>query len=58
MKALIIDNEVRAIEERNIDVFQYYHEDFAKLFVDCSDDVTIGDKYENGVFIKESEGDV
>lgn len=52
MKALIIDNEVRDIEKRDINVFEYYHEDIAKLFVDCTEDVSIGDRYENGVFIK------
>ena len=54
MKALIIDNEVRDIEKRDINVFEYYHEDVAKLFVDCADNVNIGDRYENGVFIKRS----
>ena len=52
MKALIIDNEVRDIEKRDINVFEYYHEDVAKLFVDCAEDVEIGDKYENGTFLK------
>lgn len=52
MKALIIDNEVRDIEKRDVDVFEYYHKDIAKLFVDCTEDVSIGDRYENGVFIK------
>lgn len=55
MKALIIDNEVRDIEKRDINVFEYYHEDVAKLFVDCPEDVSIGDKYENGMFIKRNE---
>ena len=52
MKALIIDNDVVDIEKRDINVFEYYHEDVAKLFVDCPEDVGIGDHYENGVFIK------
>lgn len=52
MKALIIDNEVRDIEERDIDVFAYYHEDVAKLFIDCTGDVEIGDMYINGEFVK------
>ena len=56
MKALVIDNEVRDIEKRDINVFEYYHEDVAKLFVDCPDDVELGDRYENGVFIKPDEG--
>lgn len=55
MKALIIDNEVRDIEKRDIDVFEYYHEDIAKLFVDCPDDVSIGDTYKDGAFIKRGE---
>lgn len=54
MKALIINGRVRDIEKRDVDVFEYYHEDVAKLFVDCPEDVNIGDKYENGVFIKRS----
>ena len=52
MKALIIDNEVRDIEKRDIDVYEYYHEDIAKLFIDCPDDTTIGDTYKDGEFIK------
>lgn len=52
MKALVINNTVLDIEKRDIDVFEYYHEDVAKLFVDCPEDVSIGDRYENSVFIK------
>ena len=52
MKALIMNNRVLDIEKRDINVFEYYHEDVAKLFVDCPDDVELGDRYENGVFIK------
>ena len=52
MKALIIDEEVRDIEKRDIDVFEYYHHDIAQLFVDCTDDVSIGDRYIDGVFVK------
>lgn len=52
MKALIIDNSVRDIEKRDIDVYDYYHKDIAKLFVDCPDDVNIGDSYINGTFVK------
>ena len=55
MKALIIDNEVRDVETRDIDVFQYYHEDIAKLFVDCPEDVRIGDGYKDGVFHRDEE---
>ena len=55
MKALIIDNEVRDIETRDIDVFQYYHEDIAKLFVDCSEDVRVGDTYKDGIFHRDEE---
>jgi hypothetical protein len=55
MKALIIDNEVRDIEKRDINVFEYYHEDVAKLFVDCTEDVSIGDIYKDGAFIKRDE---
>lgn len=58
MKALIRNNQVIDVEKRDIDVYQYYHKDVADMFVDCPDDVSIGDKYENGVFVKESEGDV
>lgn len=52
MKALIIDNEVRDVEVRDIDVFKYYHRDIAKLFIDCPDDTKRGDRYIDGEFIK------
>lgn len=52
MKALVIDNEVRDIEKRDIDVFKYYHKDIAKLFIDCPDDTKRGDRYINGEFVK------
>ena len=52
MKSFIRYNRVMAIEKRDIDVYEYYHEDFAKLFVDCPDDTEIGDIYEDGVFRK------
>lgn len=53
MKALIMNNRVLDIEKRDIDVYDYYHEDVAKLFVDCPEDVSIGDVYKDGVFSKE-----
>ena len=56
MKALIIDNEVRDIEKRDIDVYDYYHADIAKLFMDCQEDVEIGDMYVDGTFKKQGEG--
>lgn len=52
MKALVLNNTVIDIEKRDIDVFGYYHEDIAKLFIDCSEDVNIGDIYINGNFEK------
>ena len=52
MKALVIDGAVRDIEKRDINVYDYYHEDVAKLFIDCTDDVKIGYLYENGEFIE------
>lgn len=55
MKALIVNNRVLDIEKRDINVFEYYHEDIAKLFVDCTEDVSIGDIYKDGVFIKRDE---
>lgn len=58
MKALIINTEVRDIEKRNINVYDYYHEDIAKLFVDCPDDVSIGDRYVDGEFVKHIEPEV
>lgn len=58
MKALVINGKVRDIEKRDINVFEYYHEDIAKLFVDCPDDVSIGDIYKDGVFIKRGETEV
>ena len=53
MKALVINNRVIDIETRDIDVYEYYHGDVAKLFVDCSDDVSIGDSYIDGEFVKQ-----
>lgn len=53
MKALVINNRVIDIETRDINVYEYYHEDVAKLFVDCSDNVSIGDSYIDGEFIKQ-----
>lgn len=60
MKALVINDEVRDVEKRDIDVYKYYHEDIAKLFVDCPEDTKKGDKYIDGVFVKKNsmEGDV
>lgn len=52
MKALLLNSVVVGIERRDIDVYEYYHEDIAKLFVDCPDDTEIGDIYEDGVFHK------
>ena len=52
MKALVRDNIVIDIEKRDIDVYDYYHEDVAKMFVDCTEDVAIGDNYIDGQFIK------
>lgn len=55
MKALIRNNQVIDIEKRDIDVYQYYHKNVADMFVDCTDDVSIGDIYEKGVFTKRAE---
>lgn len=55
MKALIMNDRVLDIEKRDIDVYEYYHEDIAKLFIDCPDDTEIGDMYINGEFIKPTE---
>lgn len=52
MKALVINNEVRDIEKRDIDVYEYYHRDVADLFVDCTEDVEIGYLYIDGEFKK------
>ena len=52
MKALIMNDTVLDIEKRDIDVYEYYHEDIAKLFVDCPDDTELGDKYIDGEFKK------
>lgn len=56
MKALVINNKVMDVEKRDINVFEYYHEDIAKLFIDCPDDIVKGDYYRDGVFIKRDEG--
>lgn len=56
MKALIIRNKVLDIEKRDIDVYEYYHEDIAKLFVDCPDDTELGDSYIDGKFVKPDDG--
>lgn len=58
MKALVIDGTVRDIEKRDINVYDYYHKDIAKLFLDCPDDVEIGYRYENGEFIRPIEQEV
>ena len=55
MKALVRNNVVIDIEKRDINVFDYYHENTAKLFVDCPEDTDIGYLYENGVFINPTE---
>lgn len=55
MKALVINDVVVSIEKRDIDVYEYYHKDIAKLFVDCPDDTEKGDIYENGEFKKATE---
>ena len=52
MKALVIDNEVRGIEERDINLLEYYHEDIAKLFIDCPTNISVGDYYIDGKFVK------
>lgn len=51
MKALVMNNVVIDIEKRDIDVYEYYHKDIAKLFVDCPDNVEIGYTYVDGEFI-------
>jgi hypothetical protein len=56
MKALIRNNRVLDIEKRDIDVYDYYHEDIAKLFVDCPDDTELGDIYLDGEFKKPVKG--
>ncbi len=59
MKALILHNQVIGIEKRDIDVYEYYHEDIAKLFVDCPDDTELGDIYIDGKFKKpEDDGGI
>lgn len=55
MKALVRNNVVIDIEKRDINVFDYYHENTAKMFVDCPEDIEIGYLYENGVFINLNE---
>lgn len=55
MKALVRNNIVIDIEKRDIDVYKYYHEDVAKMFVDCIEDVSIGDMYVDGIFMKPKE---
>ena len=55
MKALVINNTVMDIEKRDIDVYEYYHKDIAKLFVDCPDDTEIGDIYIDGKFEKPND---
>lgn len=51
MKALVMNDVVIDIEKRDIDVFEYYHEDIAKLFIDCPDDTEIGYGYVDGEFV-------
>ena len=56
MKALVINNTVMDIEKRDINVFEYYHEDIAKLFIDCPNDTERGDHYIDGKFVKPDKG--
>ena len=56
MKALIMHGIVLDIEKRDIDVYDYYHEDIAKFFIDCPDDTELGDRYIDGKFVKITEG--
>lgn len=51
MKALVINNTVVDIEKRDIDIYEYYHKDIAKLFIDCPEDTEIGYHYIDGTFI-------
>lgn len=57
MKALVINNQVIDIEKRDIDVYEYYHKDIAELFIECTDDVAIGDMYIDGEFVKSIKPD-
>ena len=60
MKALVMNKQVIDIEKRDIDVFEYYHEDIAKLFIDCPEDTEIGYGYVDGKFVApvfEEEGE-
>ena len=60
MKALVMNDVVIDIEKRDIDVFEYYHEDIAKLFIDCPEDTEIGYGYVDGEFVApvvEEEGE-
>lgn len=52
MKALVRNGVVIDIEKRDIDVYKYYHKDVAQNFIDCPDDITIGDSYIDGEFVK------
>lgn len=52
MKALVMNDKVIDIEKRDIDVFEYYHEGIAKMFIDCPDNTEIGDEYKDGEFVK------
>lgn len=54
MKALVINNTVVDIEKRDINVYEYYHEDIAKLFIDCPEDTKFGYTYKDGVFMEEN----
>ena len=58
MKALVINNSVTDVEMRDINVYDYYHKDIAKLFLDCPDDVEIGYLYKDGEFIKPQVSEV
>ena len=51
MKALVVSNTVIDIEKRDINLYEYYHKDVAKLFIDCPDDTEIGFYCIDGEFI-------
>ena len=55
MTALVMNDTVLDIEKRDIDVYEYYHKDIAKLFIDCPDDTEIGAMYIDGEFKKHTE---
>lgn len=57
MYIFVINDEIRDIERRDIDLSKYYHSGVLQYFIEVPDgtDVTIGDYYVNGGIVKKED---